>query len=142
MEITKEQLLSFTPQFLNDFEDVDGVLREFTENKYGGITTDAFNPDEIVILYADYTYENYSGDAYVFGYNKVKECFFEVHGGHCSCYGLERQWVEDELTIQETIDIKSKWLDAPFDEERYYYSRSACKSEDLYKWWKYNLNSL
>ena len=42
------------------------------------------------VLVASYTYENYSGSAYVL-YRKGRQ-LFEVEGGHCSCYGLEGQW--------------------------------------------------
>lgn len=48
-----------------------------------------FPEPEIVVL-AAYVYEDYSGDAWVVYFDKGR--FFEVHGGHCSCYGLERQW--------------------------------------------------
>lgn len=50
--------------------------------------------DGATVLVASYTYEDYSGDAYVLferGGN-----LFEVHGGHCSCYGLEGQWEPEE----------------------------------------------
>lgn len=52
-------------------------------------------PSNIVLLYADYHYGNYEGEAYVFGYNTEDGKFFEVYGGHCSCYGLEGQWDEE-----------------------------------------------
>lgn len=51
--------------------------------------------DDIEIVFAWYTYEDYSGDAFVL-YTKGNK-LFEVNGGHCSCYGLEDQW-EPEVT--------------------------------------------
>lgn len=50
------------------------------------------------ILLASYTYEDYSGDAFVL-YEKDGK-LFEVHGGHCSCYGLEGQWEPEETTVE------------------------------------------
>jgi hypothetical protein len=46
------------------------------------------------VIVASYTYEDYSGDAYVLFERDGK--LFEVHGGHCSCYGLEGQWEPEE----------------------------------------------
>lgn len=48
------------------------------------------------ILFAAYTYEDYSGDAVVLAQKDGK--LFEVHGGHCSCYGLEGQWECEEVS--------------------------------------------
>lgn len=50
------------------------------------------------ILIAAYTYEDYSGSAYVLC---VKEgLLYEVEGSHCSCYGLEGQWEPAEVNLQ------------------------------------------
>jgi len=47
-------------------------------------------------LYAEYEQESYEGSAFViFVKNGI---IYEVHGGHCSCYGLEGQWVPEERT--------------------------------------------
>ncbi len=56
--------------------------------------------DGAEILVASYTYECYEGDAYVLFRRDGK--LFEVHGSHCSCYGLEDQW-EPEETTREAI---------------------------------------
>lgn len=53
----------------------------------------------INILFASYSRENYSGDAYVL-YEKDGK-LFEVFGSHCSCYGLEGQFEPDEVTLEE-----------------------------------------
>jgi hypothetical protein len=52
------------------------------------------------VIVASYTYEDYSGDAYVLFERDGK--LFENYGGHCSCYGLEGQW-EPEETTKEAI---------------------------------------
>lgn len=48
------------------------------------------------ILLASYTYEDYSGDAFVLFNHDGK--MYEVNGSHCSCYGLEEQWIPEEVT--------------------------------------------
>ena len=53
---------------------------------------------DLEVLLASYSYENYSGDAFVL-FRKNGQ-LFEVHGGHCSCYGLEGQWEPEETTIE------------------------------------------
>lgn len=55
----------------------------------------------VEILLAFYTYEDYSGDAFVLFRKNGK--LFEVNAGHCSCYGLEHQW-EPEETIIESLE--------------------------------------
>jgi hypothetical protein len=50
-----------------------------------------------VVLFADYSYEDYSGDAVVLYVNDGK--FYLVDGGHCSCHGLEDQWSPEEMTV-------------------------------------------
>lgn len=60
-------------------------------------------PDALVrvtVLVASYTYEDYNGDAYVLFERDGK--LWEVHGSHCSCYGLEEQW-EPEQTDEASI---------------------------------------
>jgi hypothetical protein len=80
-------LLNKKPVFLNDWSDKEGVARDFETNL-----------DNVNILFASYTYENYSGEAFVLFEQDGK--LFEVNGGHCSCYGLEGQWAPEETTIQ------------------------------------------
>ena len=59
--------------------------------------------DGVEIIVASYTYEDYTGDAYVL-FRKAGQ-LYEVHAGHCSCYGLsesnytgksETQWQPEE----------------------------------------------
>ena len=49
-----------------------------------------------VVLYWDYTYEDYSGDAVVIYVQDGK--FYMVDAGHCSCYGLEEGWSPEEVS--------------------------------------------
>ena len=50
------------------------------------------------ILLASYSYENYSGDAFILFRHGGK--LYEVNGGHCSCYGLEGQWSPEGTTVE------------------------------------------
>lgn len=50
------------------------------------------------VLLASYTYEDYSGDAFVLFRKSDK--LYEVNGGHCSCYGLEGQWEPEETNVE------------------------------------------
>lgn len=49
------------------------------------------------VIYADYEYANYEGDAAVVFADKGK--LWLVTGSHCSCYGLENNWSPEEVTI-------------------------------------------
>lgn len=62
------------------------------------------------VLVASYTYEDYTGDAYVLFERGGK--LWEVHGSHCSCYGLSQQdyeytpgtqWEPEETTAEAIL---------------------------------------
>lgn len=88
------------------------------------------SPPNLEIFYADYTYEEYSGDCYVLGYDKREKKWFEVHGNHCSCYGLEGQWDEEyydsEEQLLKVIELRLQ--------RRGYYGRYAYSSNELIEW--------
>ena len=129
MKLTKTALLKKTPCL---FASPDEVYAAFQDRYgYGNYSKKDFTlPKHLVLLYADYTYEDYSGDAYVLGYNKENKQFFEVHGSHCSCYGLEGQWdeeyYEDAKQLQDAI--KKRF------EGRSKYSRYAYSSDEFKNW--------
>jgi hypothetical protein len=50
------------------------------------------------ILLAYYSYEDYSGLAFVLFEKNGK--LYEVNGSHCSCDGLGRQWDPEETNIE------------------------------------------
>ena len=50
------------------------------------------------ILVASYTQEHYEGDAYVLFRRDGK--LYEVHGSHCSCYGLSESGIYGESQTQ------------------------------------------
>lgn len=75
------------------FEDKNDVACEF------GISEEQL--EGIEILYAYYSYEDYSGDALVIFRKEDK--LYEVNGSHCSCHGLEDQWEPEETTAEALL---------------------------------------
>lgn len=79
--------------FLNDWKEskIDGVAQDFRllPSQLKGVK----------ILLASYSYENYSGNAFVLFKKGGK--YYEVNGSHCSCYGLEDQWEPEEVVLKE-----------------------------------------
>lgn len=55
-------------------------------------------PTDDEIVFAAYLYEDYSGTAIVVF--KRGDQYYVVHGGHCSCYGLEGQWDPEETSYE------------------------------------------
>lgn len=54
--------------------------------------------DDIVFIYAQYEAAGYEGDSFVIFERNGK--LYEVHGSHCSCYGLENCWEPTETSFQ------------------------------------------
>lgn len=78
--------------------------------------------DGINILFASYGYENYSGNAWIL-FEESGE-LFEVHGSHCSCYGLEGQWDADKVVLEE---LYNRVINGGFGDDDY--SGNEFKSE-------------
>lgn len=57
------------------------------------------------VLYASYTYENYSWSAFVL-FRDADGQLYEVNGSHCSCFGLEGQW-DPEPTSMEALEKRA-----------------------------------
>ena len=79
--------------FDGDFEDEQDVIDQFEidQNELNG----AF------ILYATYEIDGYEGSAFVL-FSRDGQ-LYEVHGGHCSCMGLEGQWEPEETTVDALV---------------------------------------
>lgn len=60
------------------------------------------------ILFGSYTYENYSGSAYVLAWDRENETLVEVSGAHCSCSGLEGQWLPEATTAAVLRSVYGK----------------------------------
>jgi hypothetical protein len=88
-------------KYFGNFSSREDVAREFgqTTDRWGDneAVYDTF-PTEEQILFAVYDTPDYDG--YGFVLLKIDGVLYEVHGSHCSCYGLEDQWELEETTIE------------------------------------------
>jgi len=87
--------------FLNDWSEKRDMVRNFTgfyQDKDIDHAMSAY--DHVDVLLASYSYENYSGDAFVLYRDTRDGKLYEVHGSHCSCYGLEGQWEPEACDLQ------------------------------------------
>lgn len=88
-----------TNVFMELFTSKEDICHEFQ------IPTDVLDNKEIVLAY--YDYEDYSGWATVI-YTDILGQFWEVHGSHCSCHGLEGQWEPEAIGDFELFKEYSK----------------------------------
>jgi hypothetical protein len=77
-----------TSVYHNLFNGPKSVVSQF------GAPEDALK--DAIVYYANYEYEDYNGCAVVV-FKKAGK-LYEVHGSHCSCYGLEGQWEPEETS--------------------------------------------
>jgi len=79
------------PVYLELFNNKEDLINEFRLKKN--------ELDNINILFAVYEYANWSGTAFVL-FEQDGE-LYEVNGDHCSCYGLEGQWIPEKASFDE-----------------------------------------
>lgn len=94
------------PVFLDSFDDEQDVLNAFNINET------QLNGN---ILFAYYGIEGYEGDAFVL--LERNGVLYEVNGSHCSCYGLEDQWDEEEVDLAE---LKNRLTNGSFGTSLWY----------------------
>lgn len=118
---TVKEIMNQDPVFLNewtnkieviaDFEGVyisldeylaDDVSSSFLINQKHEMDNALERYKNINILFASYGSDNYSGDAWVL-YEKDGR-LYEANGNHCSCYGLEGQWLPDDEVVLEELE--------------------------------------
>lgn len=99
--------LRSNPVYFDIFDSRESVFSNFVKQD---------DPD-IQILYATYSYEEYSGYATVLYCRESTGKFYEIYGSHCSCYGLEGQWDREEEILPVELfnrlgdlkDLYEKW---------------------------------
>ena len=71
------------------FSDVDEVKKQFevSDEDWKGVN----------VIYGNYGSYSYDGDAMVVFEKDGK--LYQVEGSHCSCYGLEGQWIPTETNL-------------------------------------------
>lgn len=108
---TFEEIINQKPVYLNDFKTFEDVKSEFQGHKRGELDSSF---DNVNIILASYSYECYSGEAFVLFEEDGK--LYEVNGSHCSCYGLEDQWTPEEVDLEE---LEHRLLKGTFGEDSY-----------------------
>ena len=85
--------------YFENFKEREDVFHQFNLDDIG---------ENFEILFAVYEDDGcYGGRAFVLYQDKQSGELYEVHGSHCSCYGLEEQW-EPESTTKEAILYRIK----------------------------------
>jgi hypothetical protein len=75
--------------YFSGWDGVQDMFSDFHENPY---------LDDKDVIFAYYDQGCYDGTAFVLFLRNGK--LYEVHGSHCSCYGLEDSWDPEETTIE------------------------------------------
>lgn len=84
--------------FYGRWDSKEDVARDFASS-YGELDQNVLNAD---IIFAAYDTPDYEGYAMVLLRENGK--LFEVHGSHCSCYGLEGQWEPEEVEPEVLLE--------------------------------------
>jgi hypothetical protein len=74
-----------------------GILSD-KESLEGSFDLSSGSLEDCNILFASYDVDGYEGSALVLYEQGGK--LYEVHGSHCSCYGLEGQWDPEECSVE------------------------------------------
>ena len=77
--------------FLQDWNDLEDIKSAFV------LSDDDVRGVRILLA----SYESDGNDSYAYVLFALEGKLYEVRGSHCSCYGLEDQWVPDEVTVAE-----------------------------------------
>lgn len=111
---TFDEIIKQEPKYLNDWKDSKrvGLIGDFEEIYIDQMKIALERWKDINILFASYSYANYSGDAWVLFEQNGK--LYEVNGSHCSCYGLEGQWNPEEVDLNE---LENRLINGTFGED-------------------------
>lgn len=87
--------------YFGNWSGIEGMMADFN------IGNDELKDAKVIA--AVYNYEDYDGSAMVVFRRDGK--LYEVHGGHCSCNGLEDSWSPEETTYEALMDRLDKTKD-------------------------------
>lgn len=133
---TLEEIIKQQPVYLNNWDSKFSVIAEF-EGEYISLKEyESENPpypnkeawlnrkksmeyhlktwEPINILFASYGTGSYEGDAFVLTERDGK--LFEVNASHCSCYGLENQFDQEETNLDV---LKHRLLEGRLGKDNY-----------------------
>jgi hypothetical protein len=79
--------------FFGNWSDLNGL-----RDAFASYNEESPVPADLDVIFASYDGGGYDGDASVVFRRDGK--LYEVHGSHCSCYGLEDQWDPEEATVE------------------------------------------
>jgi hypothetical protein len=85
-------LNSIEERYFGEWGDWEDILSAFAFQK---------QMKEPEVIYAYYSYEDYSGTGVVI--YKLDDKYYLVEGSHCSCNGLEGQWEPTEYENKEEL---------------------------------------
>ena len=90
------------PIFLHNWETKEDMITDFEGFYFAkDIPPDCIAKyDHVDVILASYCVTGYEGGAFVLFRNNKDGQLYEIHGSHCSCYGLENQWEEDLASIE------------------------------------------
>lgn len=96
---------------LDGFTDRLDMAEQFNEGERSGkdrvFTPKHDFPTDDELIVGIYHLDSYDGDAFVLYKRDGK--YFEVNGGHCSCFGLEDQWKPEETSLEAIIMNKDSY---------------------------------
>ena len=95
-------------KYFNNFNSIEDVISNFSEmnDDYESKKNIELKEDEVLL--ASYGGRSYEGAAMVIFERDGK--YYEVHGSHCSCNGLEGQWSPEE-TSMEALSFRLENMD-------------------------------
>lgn len=99
-----------------DWSTVDDVFESFAGERWDCLEElKQVDRTGVEIVYAWYSYENYSGKAFVLFLKDGK--LYEVNANHCSCYRLEGQWSPEKTTLDSLQLRASTWEPSEWRED-------------------------
>lgn len=99
--------------FAGDFKNIRDVESEF-ELPTGML-------ENITIIYAVYNQPQYEGYAEVYFKDNLTGLYYEVHGSHCSCYGLENQWSPELIGDKDAFLAYANRVEVMTAQKDYYF---------------------